>query len=198
MKRFVILAFVGLITINTAGQTAQNIDAIKKENLNLKAVINSLKQDTAFLNKKINMCDFFNQPKEFELVSFSKDFNVELLSCKGDRGLQTVMVEVLISHKLPHQEVCMGIRTDDAQAADELGNFFAAKEASIANQTTTYRICATVPSGVPTKSYIIFRNIMPSTDILKFLTLRYRFRNADGGGSYSNGNLEIRNLKIQW
>lgn len=185
--------------IQLFGQAPQNCDALKKENQNLKATISKLRQDTTFLNEKIALCDYLNKPKEYDIKSFSAAFNVEVLSCKGDRGQQTVTVEFLISHSLPHQELCINIGTEDAKAADELGNSFQAKEGNIATKSTTYGYtCTKVPTDVPTKSYIIFRNIMPSTDIIKFLTIRYGFRNADGGGQYSMGNLEIRNLKIQW
>ncbi len=152
MKILFIYLVAGLISMQTFGQTQQNCDIVKKENQNLKATISKLRQDTAFLNKKIALCDVFNKPREFDLRSFSNAFNVVVLSCKGDRGQQTVKIEFLISHSLTHQEVCINIGTDDAKAENELGDTFVAKEGNIANESTTFGYtCTKVPTDVPTK-----------------------------------------------
>jgi hypothetical protein len=177
----------------------QNCDTYIKENNKLKASVKTLTQEKDFLNQKLELFNILNSAKDYTVKPFSDDINVQIISCRGDKAQQTVKLEIILSHNLPHQEMCVNIGEKDASAVDELGNTFAAKEGIIGMKSTTYGyICTNVPTDVPTKSNVTFRNILPGTDKLKFITVKYGYRNADGGMEWKIGFLEIRNISIKW
>lgn len=202
MKLIFLCLITGFFSANLSAQKTQSANSLKQENENLKATISKLKQDTAFLSQKIALCDIFSKQSQYELTSFSKSFKVEILSCKGDRDKQTVKIELLISHNLPHQNVSMRLGKEESKAIDELGNVFSVKEGGIGSSSTSTDgntiVNSKVPTDIPVKCYIIVRNVLPSTDRFKFVSIKWGFTNFDDGGIPIWGNLEIRNFKIQW
>ena len=198
MNKLKLILLLSLATIYVNAQQV-NCDTYIKENTKLKASIKTLTQEKEFLTKKLELFNILNSSKEYSIKPFSDDVNIQVLSCKGDKTQQTVKLEIILSHNLPHQEMCVNIGDNDASAVDELGNTFKAKEGVIGAKSTTYGYtCTNIPTDVPTKSYVVFRNILPGTDKLKFITVKYGYRNADGGMEWKKGELEIRNIEIKW
>jgi hypothetical protein len=198
MTKLFSLTFTLLLTV-LYSNAQQNCDTYIKENNKLKATVKTLTQEKDFLNQKLELFSVLNSAKEYTVKPFSDDVELQIISCKGDKTQQTVKLEIILSHNLPHQEMCVNIGEKDASAVDELGNTYQAKEGVIGLKSTTYGYtCTTIPTDVPTKSYVTFRNILPGTDKLKFVTVRYGYRNADGGMEWKTGFLEIRNIAIKW
>lgn len=199
-----ILLFVGLtlcISSLAHSQSAPSLDALKKENQKLKSELNKLKDDTTFLAAKLKFCDALNQPRAFELKGISNSIDIDVLSCVGDRNNQTVKIEYLITHQLVHQHVCIASDTRNVKAYDEMGNEIPMKAADIGTNSEgsfTSARCNKIPTEIPVKGYIIFSSILPSTDLFKFVTAAFKFKNYDSKSDYAYGTLEIKNLKIKW
>lgn len=134
--------------------------------------------------------------------SFSPDFDVKILSVVGDKKAQTVTVNLLISHKLVHQNVCFNETCsffDDRKSKcfDYEGNEYPYKEVGIGNKRTTYTVCNTIPTQVPLKTFVTFKQILPSVQGMSFVTIPVAYR-AEDGGNYICNDLELSNLVIDW
>lgn len=138
--------------------------------------------------------------------SFSPNFEVKLLSVTGNKVEQTVTLEFLISHKLVHQSVCFIENNYDAfdhvsngiRAYDFEGNEYPVKNASIGKDNGFYySVCNKIPTGVPMKASVTFKQILPSVKGLSFVSIMTSFKAYDGGLSEYK-NLEISNVNINW
>jgi len=130
-----------------------------------------------------------------KVKSFSPNIDVKILSVVGDKKAQTVTVNLLISHKLVHQNVCLD--NSRINAFDYEGNEYYSKAVAVGNARSGDFICNTIPTEVPVKSYIVFKQILPSVKGLKFAAARVGFGPAD---SWSNefAGLELSDLVIDW
>ena len=130
-----------------------------------------------------------------KVKSFSPNIDVKILSVVGDKKAQTVTVNLLISHKLVHQNVCLD--NSRINAFDYEGNEYYSKAVAVGNARSGDFICNTIPTEVPVKSYIVFKQILPSVKGLKFAAARVGFGPAD---SWSNEfeSLELSDLVIDW
>jgi len=130
-----------------------------------------------------------------KVKSFSPNIDVKILSVVGDKKAQTVTVNLLISHKLVHQKVCLD--NSRINAFDYEGNEYYSKAVAVGNARSGDFICNTIPTEVPVKSYIVFKQILPSVKGLKFAAARVGFGPAD---SWSNEfeSLELSDLVIDW
>ena len=101
----------------------------------------------------------------------------------------------MISHKLVHQNVCLD--NSRINAFDYEGNEYYSKAVAVGNARSGDFICNTIPTEVPVKSYIVFKQILPSVKGLKFAAARVGFGPAD---SWSNEfeSLELSDLVIDW
>jgi len=132
------------------------------------------------------------------IKSFSNKFNVKLLSAIGDKNNQTIKIEFLISHKLVHQNVCFNFGKNDAKMYDFEGNEYLAKSASVGaiNKTYSY-VCNKIPTNIPVKATIVYKQILSDKDKMSFCTIRVGYKAYDGG-KYEYGTLELNNIKIDW
>ena len=134
--------------------------------------------------------------------SFSPDFDVKILSVVGDKEAQTVTVNLLISHKIVHQRVCFNetcslFDVKKSKCFDYEGNEYPYKEVGIGNERTTYSVCNTIPTQVPLKTFVTFKQILPSVQGMSFVTIPVAYR-AEDGGNYTCNDLELSNLVIDW
>ena len=136
--------------------------------------------------------------------SISPNFEVKLLSVTGNKVEQTVTLEFLISHKLVHQSVCFVnyefVKYDNAiKAYDFEGNEYLVKNISVGKENSSPygAACNKVPTGVPMKASVTFKQILPSVKGLSFVSIMTSFRAYDGGLSEYK-NLEISNVNINW
>ena len=159
-----------------------------------------MKQDTTLLKSKIDYCDALSRPKNYELKSISNSFDIQILSCKGDRNNQTIRIDFVISHRLIHQKVCIAGSEENGKAYDEIGNEYKLKESQIGNATSELfgGKCTKVPTDIPLKGYFIYRNVLPGTDLLKLAFIKFKYSDFDGGYNENNGELEIKNIKVIW
>lgn len=134
--------------------------------------------------------------------SFSPDFDVKILSVVGDKKAQTVTVNLLISHKIVHQKVCFNetcslFDVKKSKCFDYEGNEYPYKEVGIGNERTTYSVCNTIPTQVPLKTFVTFKQILPSVQGMSFVTIPVAY-GAEDGGNYTCNDLELSNLVIDW
>jgi hypothetical protein len=198
-----ILSISVLLGLAPAFVNAQTVDVLKKENEKLKSRIKSLEMDTMNLNAKLKHYEAISSFKALEIKGISNDINIQVLSCKGNASDQTVKIEFTVSHKMLHQSICIATKTTHAKAYDEIGNGFPLKASGIGTTTPgdaygVTSVCDKIPTEVPVKAYAEFKNILPSTKLLTFVSVAFKFRNYDSDDQYKIGTLEIKNLKIQW
>lgn len=134
--------------------------------------------------------------------SFSPDFDVKILSVVGDKKAQTVTVNLLISHKIVHQKVCFNktcsvFDVKKSKCFDYEGNEYPYKEVGIGNERTTYSVCNTIPTQVPLKTFVTFKQILPSVQGMSFVTIPVAY-GAEDGENYTCNDLELSNLVIDW
>ena len=130
-----------------------------------------------------------------KVKSFSPNIEVKILSVVGDKKAQTVTVNLLISHKLVHQKVCLD--NSRINAFDYEGNEYYSKAVAVGNAKSGDFSCNTIPTEVPVKSYIVFKQIPPSVKGLKFAAARVGFGPADSWSS-EFASLELSDLVIDW
>ncbi|MCD4792953.1 MAG: hypothetical protein K8R54_06960 [Bacteroidales bacterium] len=170
---------IGLLLLPSSMIFSQNCDAIIAENLSLKAQLG------------INTVN-----PEVEIKSFNDAFEFKVLSCKGATDDQTVTIEFLIIHHQVHKSVSLD--DNNSKAYDISGNEFSGKEGTLGTEDANKYSSSKIPTSVPFKGTITFKNILPSTEMFKFVTLPFKHKNYDGGDNASEANAEIRNLKIEW
>ena len=134
--------------------------------------------------------------------SFSPDFDVKILSVVGDKKAQTITVNLLISHKLVHQRVGINSRCsmfDEAKSKcfDYEGNEYPYKEFGLGNEKSTYQAYNIIPTQVPLKAFVTFRQILPSVQGMNFISIPISYR-AEDGGDCASGDLELSNIVIDW
>ena len=133
--------------------------------------------------------------------SFSPKFDVKILSVVGDKKAQTVTVNLLISHKLVHQKVCFNEDSShlwyNAKAYDFEGNTYLSKEVGIGSDRNSYYACNTVPTEVPVKAFVTFKQILSSVKGLKFASILTKFGPTDGWDREVT-YLELSDLVIDW
>jgi len=137
------------------------------------------------------------------IKSFSPKFEVKLLSVIGNKVEQTVTLEFLISHKLVHQKVCF-INNDyptiisGIKAYDFEGNEYFVKNMSVGkNKDTFFAACNKIPTEVPMKASVTFKQILPSVKGLSFVSIATSFGAYDDWKT-ENKNLEVSNVSINW
>jgi hypothetical protein len=193
MRKIISILVFCLIVVISFAQS--DCDAVREENKRLRSQLGyEIALDSATIK------------------SFSRAFEVKLLSCKGSKAEQTVKIEFLITQYDVHQELCMKICDEAAKAFDFQGNEILPESAGIGalNKKSTGActtsmfgpssyVCNKLPTEVPVKVYIVFKDVLPSTKYLKFVTIRFDYKKFTATDNvYQGENLEIRNLKIKW
>ena len=140
------------------------------------------------------------------IKSFSPKFEVKLLSVIGNKVEQTVTLEFLISHKLVHQNVCF-VDSDNSsfnyiangiRAYDFEGNEYLVKTASIGKKVNfLFSVCNKIPTEVPMKASVTFKQILPSVKGLSFVSIVTSFGAYDDWKT-ENKSLEVSNVSINW
>ncbi|MBS9774132.1 MAG: hypothetical protein KGV59_03120 [Tenacibaculum sp.] len=136
------------------------------------------------------------------IKSFSSDFDVKLLSVKGDRNSQTITIEMLIKHKIVHQKMCLNYGTNDAKLYDFEGNEYLVKEVKIgAIKKNSYNfggyVCNKIPTNIPVKATVTFKQILPDKSKMSFFTIKVGYTPFDSY-DYEYGNIEMTNLNVEW
>jgi hypothetical protein len=146
-----------------------------------------------------------NTLDEMIVKSFDPNFNVKVLSITGDKNEQTVKITFLISHKLAHQQVCLIAKdyrlstSNDAKMYDLEGITYSSKYATIGVNEDSGTVCDKIPTNIPVKSSVTFKQILPTVKEFNFMSLGVVFRPFDSDRwSDKEGNIEITNLKVDW
>jgi len=133
-----------------------------------------------------------------QLKSFSPSYDVKLISAKGSIETQTVTITMLVKHKIVHQEICLNFGKANAKIYDFEGNEYLAKDAFVGALSAGYNyICNKIPTNVPVKCGITFRQILSDKKEMSFMTIKVGYK-AQDGGQYEYGVIEITDLKVDW
>ncbi len=176
-KTIIITIFI-LFSVHVS-QAQLDCEALKKENKMLKAQLG------------IGL----NNP-ETKIKSFSDLIDIKITSVKGSPDEQTVKINFLISHEQVHKEIQIDVSY--SKAYDFKGNELSAKNAGIGEKSGRYSISNKVPTNIPIKAFVTIKNVLPSTEIFKLVSIRFEHKNYDSDNftNRTKGNLEINNLKI--
>lgn len=169
---------------------------LRKEILQLKTDLKAIKQDTAFLNRKLELSTLYGKSPQFNVSCDNKNMKFSLLSCEGSRAGQSVQLKFLVSHNLADQNLQFGSYSYPGKAYDSMGEIYESDESTttIGNQIHGK---ANIPTDVPVKIIVNFHNITPGNDIFKLVSFPFEIRNLDYT-KQQKGRLEIKNLKIDW
>ncbi|QFZ54628.1 hypothetical protein FEZ18_07400 [Oceanihabitans sp. IOP_32] len=149
----------------------------------------------------ISSVEIETKEQDTYVKSFSPNFEIKLLSVIGNKNNQTVEIELLLKHKIVHQKVCFNYGKNDAKLYDFEGNEYLAKgvEVGAINKTSGFGnfACNKIPTNVPVKGKIIFKQVLSDKSKMSFSTIKVGFK-ADDGGSYEYGTIELTNLNVDW
>lgn len=174
------IIFTGISLINLS-QT--NIDAIKKENL-------QLKDENKFLKKKLEFCTGINDTL-LTIKPFSSTYDIKVVSCKGDRSNQSVEIEIVLSHQKINQQLSFDLQ--NSRIVDNIGTSYSVKIPNFYSSSGNYDVFMDTPLKI---TYIV-SNVLPGTEMFKIIALKM---NSNTIGQYSSPDLytEIKNLRIVW
>lgn len=132
------------------------------------------------------------------ITQFSSKINTKFISAIGNKDQQTITINLLLNHKSVHQVVRLII--GDQSAYDDEGNEYKASNMAIGSNSNQYDVRNKIPTDVPVKISVTFNKILPNVKSLRYVSIKiYYDEEADGRFNLQNeGNLEIKNLKINW
>ena len=188
MKKSLLLLAISATSLIGTAQTS--VETLKKDLSSSKSENQKLKDENKFLNEKLIMCEALAADTVVKISSFSNLYTINYLSCKGDRGSQTVTVEFLISQKSTNKKIIVDNTT--SLAVDILGNQFSVT--NIYKQSYSYYVVFT---DTPVKMSFIIKNVLPGTEAISLLALKMSTGEMDNP-SYNYALTELRNLKITW
>lgn len=200
---FVLSFIVSAQTKSGPKPAASGCDKCIVENQSLKKKIEALKQDTTFLKGKLAYFNTLTGDHEYSVTSFSSDFDLKVVSCKGDRAAQTVKVEFVVHHKRINQIIGIGNQDGNhpTMAYDEVGNTIRPTDMLLGASGNSF-LGPPPPTSVPTdidvRGYILFSGILGGTEMLKLIEMYGQSRNQHDGENMVSGVITIKNLKINW
>ena len=157
--------------------------------------LDNKKEIRAFFDKALQNGEIKSQAQDFQTTA-DKIF-ANATRGKGD-GNGTVKS---FSPKLVHQKVCFNEDSShlwyNAKAYDFEGNTYLSKEVGIGSDRNSYYACNTVPTEVPVKAFVTFKQILPSVKGLKFASILTKFGPTDGWDREVT-YLELSDLVIDW
>ncbi|MGL6022902.1 MAG: hypothetical protein ACRC0A_07360, partial [Chitinophagaceae bacterium] len=83
-------------------------------------------------------------------------------------------------------------------AYDDFGSTYYPKSVQIGDKRDADFLQDLLLTGVPRKGSITVRNVLPSVEKFKYILINWRNYNYDGGENEKKGQIEIKNLKINW
>ena len=183
MKKILTILFLTFIGLTLKSQTTEE----------LKQKITALEEDNQRLKEKVSFCDLYNKSSQTESKSFNSKFDFKILECRGNRIDQIVEIDILIKHSLPHQEMQLYTGSKAPVAYGESGEAFELKEANFSQSKGRSGVEKfIIPTSVPIKGTLTFRNILPETDKLSLITGIFEFENQYGGSNNGQGTFENR------
>ena len=134
---------------------------------------------------------------------FSNDIDIKILSIAGNKSQQTVTVNFVLKTELPHQQIRLleygcNYNRGEGKAYDGDGTEYNLRAVSLGNVIDANGVDNKLPTSVPLKGSITFANVLPKIGTLSFVTFYMSSRNYDGGENCQAGNVEIRNVRIDW
>ncbi|MBS9768724.1 MAG: hypothetical protein KGV44_14470 [Flavobacteriaceae bacterium] len=133
-----------------------------------------------------------------KIKSFDDEYELELLSCKGNKNSQTVTITFRVKQEGVHKKIEVFSSYHHTQAYDTNGTEYNAKEVAVgSNLQSGYSSYNKIPTGIPIQFSLTFHKILPKVQEFSFLNIFIKY--GDYEGYYDKkGSIEIRNLKIDW
>lgn len=194
---------------------AQSCEELRRENEKLKSENERLKKQVEDLTNSGSSTDPKGKPKKgkesentnvkggqsntVQTKSFGK-YSVEYVSCIGDKSSQTVTIEFSVSHKLANQSFTIwngGVGANGPLIIVAYGPKGEKYEIKEWGSGSTYHEIK-IPTEVPVTCFLTFRNVLSNVNTLKFVSASCWSDNEDGGGNRQSGNIEFRNVPIEW
>ncbi|MGL4347165.1 MAG: hypothetical protein ACRCR9_03670 [Chitinophagaceae bacterium] len=176
-----------------------------KNDLNIRnKIIFGLKQDNAYLRKRINFLELAtnkDHPEGKTISHFANNYNFKIVSCFGDRLYQTVTINFLICNRVgKNQLLTLDCGKTKSVAYDDTGSAYSIKYAIIGNKEKDDNkgdsLIVNMPYNAYIKGAVVFRAVLGGTQF-KLLRLAFSTENEDSTKKIT-GLEEIRNLKIKW
>lgn len=136
---------------------------------------------------------------KIKLVDSKIDFKV--VDAVGNKEEQTVTINFVITNNKPHQIVRLNNPYDGkvrSVAYDDYGTTFYPKSVQIGDKRDAEFLQDLLLTNVPRKGSIVLRNVLSSVQKFKYVLINWRNYNYDGGENEKKGQIEIKNLKIDW
>lgn len=131
-----------------------------------------------------------------------------IVECTGDKGAQRVTVSFKFTNPdKPNQKISIAdpVRNLYPTAIDEDGNNYTCSRITLGalaatNRETLWPMRAGIdlPTGIALKGSVSFTNIPPGVHTLAYVKIYEKSSNAEGGGDVNTGNIELRNIAINW
>jgi len=187
-----ITTIASLIFISNVGFT-QTVDQLKKDNQKLKAENEALKLSVNDLKAKVDLCNAIEKNKDVQVKSFTDFYDIKVLKCKGNKGEQTVTIELLVTQNKVNQRFSFDY--SNIYAYDQLGTKYSCLK--IINSNNESYNCE-ILTDIPMKFTIKIANVLPGLESFKIVTSKVSTYNLSTYDKVADGVIEIRNLKIEW
>ncbi len=136
-----------------------------------------------------------------KIKSFDDEYELTLLSCKGNKNSQTVTITFRVKQEGVHKELKVysteSFTQYGAEAYDAEGTEYNAKEVSVGSNSSTYSESNKIPTSIPIKFSLTFHKVLPKVTEFSYITIPVSFGDYDDY-KREGGAIEIRNLKIDW
>lgn len=139
---------------------------------------------------------------EGSLKKLNNGLDVSFTKCEGDVSTQTTTIFFTVSNP---EKANVKIKIDPwgvekASLIDTRGNSFQFNSASLSNSYNYGLVEADLPTGVLLKGSISFKNMLPQNDAVALVNIPLAWRYVTENHYYDmdEGNVQFRNLKINW
>lgn len=179
--------FLSLSLLLSATLSAQTIDQLKKENEKLKRENEILLHNNNYLFEKLSYHSTL-AGAENQIKPFDSNFEIKVLSCKGNTKTQEVVLELVYINKSTNKVLVHYYLNSALQfAIDGMGQKY---NVSVPFEETP------LLTGIETRVKYTIPNIMPGTDSFSVISLLCHNEKGQMKNGYTS--TEIRNVKIVW
>lgn len=128
-----------------------------------------------------------NDEKDYSIKLFNPDLLFDIISVKGNKVTQKIVIEYYMINKQTNTELC----AKPVNVTDIDGNMYKSTKVILGQINN----CSLLPTDVKLKGSIELSNIPISINEISYLNFPFSYKK---NGSIENGSNELRNLKIQW
>jgi len=177
MKNIALIVMCICFSYNGFAQNSQ-CDSVKKKNDQLTESIKALSKENEYFRKSLNILKPIKSVEQGGLT-----FN--LTKCEGNIKEQTITLTCFIINHKANSE----FQFEKANLTDIQGNNFLSYDFKIGNQDVRNMLFTDTPLGTK----ITFKNVLPSTQMIKMIGLSYY-----GTGLFEKGTFIFNDIAVAW